>query len=72
MGLEWAGRLTYLLRRLVGGVKIKAPPLKVTNIRLLSKKGLNNELHDLACQEEEEMYLCFYDIFLPYNKNIFL
>ena len=72
MGLEWAGRLTYLLRRLVGGVKIKAPPLKVTNIRLLSKKGLNNEWHDLACQEEEEMYLCFYDIFLPYNENIFL
>ena len=46
---------------------------KVTNIRLVSKKGLKNEWHDLSCQEEEEeIHLCFYDIFLPYNENIFL
>ena len=62
MGLKWAGRLTYILQRLVGGVKIKAPPLKVTNIRLVSKKGLNN---DMTCpaKRRRRKYIYVFMIF---------
>ena len=71
-GFRVGGKIDIFITKVSGWSQNKGPSFESNQYPASSKKGLKNEWHDLSCQEEEEIYLCFYDIFLPYNENIFL
>ena len=72
-GFKVGGEIDIYIAKVSGWSQNKGPSFESNQYPACVKEGIKQWMTwPSLSEEEEEIWLCFYDIFLPYIENIFV